>query len=89
VFDREGTAAVRMYIYKVFNVRMRAWEIREFLGVDDNKGAMYAQEAHRNAWYSAGWNGSYSPIGHGPDQDKRIELVAAGLLKSGEKICIL
>lgn len=89
VFDREGTAAARMYIYKVFNVRMRAREIRVFLGIKANKGASRAQAAHRLAWDNAGWNGRYSPLGYGPGEDKRTALLAAGVLKQGEKICVI
>ncbi|NPV72899.1 MAG: hypothetical protein HPY89_03725 [Pelotomaculum sp.] len=89
VFDREGTAAARMYIYKVFNVRMKAREIRDFLSVDTDKGAIIAREAHRLAWDNAGWNGRYSPLGYGPGEDKRTALLAAGVLRKGEKMCVV
>ena len=87
IYDREGISSARMFIYRFFNIRMRGFEIRDFLRVGADGGARVAQEAHRTVWTDAGWNGRYSPLGYGPG-DKRLELLAAGLLKNGEKILV-
>lgn len=88
VFEREGTAAARRFIYRLYRIRMRGSEIREFLGVERNKGALFAQQVHRLAWDAAGWCGEYAPLGYAPGDCKRTELLAAGLLRKNEKLLI-
>lgn len=86
IYYREGTAAARRYVYRVLNIRMRGWEIRKFLSMEVDEGALLAREAHREAWSSAGWNGSYSPLGYMPGDDKKTDLLAAGLMENGRKV---
>ena len=86
VFEREGTARATTYVLKMFGIRLRGRELREFLGVQRDVGARYAREVHRLAWVSAGWRGEYSPLGFQHGDDKRLDLISSGLLRSGEKL---
>lgn len=86
VFDHEGTAATGRFIFRMYKVKLRGYEIRRFLGVE--KKHNISHEAHLMAWNVAGMCGTYAPLGYRPGDDQRMSLIASGLLVGGEKLII-
>lgn len=69
IYENQGTSAAKFYVRKILRWKITADELRELLGVH-KQDIRLSQEAHRLAWGTCGWGGTYSPIGYNPADAK-------------------
>ena len=83
IHAQKGLLGVKNYLYVNFKIKLKRKEIRKLLDIKYDSRMLLKQQAHREAWEYAGWNGKkpdVSVIG------VKTKLLQAGLLRSGEKL---
>ena len=86
IHAQKGLSGVKNYLYVNFKIKLKRKEIKKLLDIKYDNRMLLKQQAHKEAWEYAGWNGKkpdVSVIGI------KTKLLQAGLFRSGEKMNIL